>query len=209
MTDHPPDTPKSLRALAEELCALSATPDLRLTQVAAALDVAEDALRRAADRLEAADDSETIATQAYQVIGALVFDRPETPEIVRALDYFSEGKFDEGFLPWRRDWLDETAGTKQIASTVSGPEATPSERSCTCHPDDDPPVPCPRKYALLDCLIAAARRAGAEEMRASIVRWLRARAAPNDGGPIDQAAVKIFMSIAGGVATLPLPGDQP
>jgi len=118
--DRPTDTPESLRALADELCALSATHDLRLTQVAAALDTAEDAIRRVADRLETPSNAD---------------------ELVRAID--------------------------------------------------------------------AARRAGAEEMRASIVRWLRASAAPNDGSPIDQAAVKIFMSIAGGVATLPLPGDQP
>jgi hypothetical protein len=32
----------------------------------------------------------------------------------------------------------------------------PDPRRCTCHPDDDPPQPCPRKYALRDCRIAAA-----------------------------------------------------
>lgn len=25
-------------------------------------------------------------------------------------------------------------------------------RPCTCHPDDNPPVPCAQKYALTDCL---------------------------------------------------------
>ena len=25
-------------------------------------------------------------------------------------------------------------------------------RECTCHPDDKPPVPCAKQYALLDCL---------------------------------------------------------
>lgn len=28
-------------------------------------------------------------------------------------------------------------------------------RPCTCHPDDNPPVPCPRKYALSECRAAA------------------------------------------------------
>lgn len=28
------------------------------------------------------------------------------------------------------------------------------ERSCTCHPDDSPPVPCPKKYALRECVAA-------------------------------------------------------
>jgi hypothetical protein len=30
-------------------------------------------------------------------------------------------------------------------------------RPCTCHPDDNPPVPCPRKYALTECRATAAR----------------------------------------------------
>lgn len=29
-----------------------------------------------------------------------------------------------------------------------------AERSCTCHPDDKPPSPCARKFALRDCRIA-------------------------------------------------------
>lgn len=28
------------------------------------------------------------------------------------------------------------------------------ERACTCHPDDNPPVPCPRKFALTECRAA-------------------------------------------------------
>ncbi len=32
----------------------------------------------------------------------------------------------------------------------------PQERPCTCHPDDNPPVPCPKKYALIECRRAAA-----------------------------------------------------
>jgi hypothetical protein len=31
----------------------------------------------------------------------------------------------------------------------------PQERPCTCHPDDNPPVPCPKKYALTECREAA------------------------------------------------------
>ena len=29
-----------------------------------------------------------------------------------------------------------------------------SDRPCTCHPDDNPPVPCPQKYALSECKTA-------------------------------------------------------
>ena len=28
-------------------------------------------------------------------------------------------------------------------------------RPCTCHPDDNPPRPCPQKYALSECILAA------------------------------------------------------
>ena len=30
-------------------------------------------------------------------------------------------------------------------------------RLCTCHPDDRPPRPCPRKFAMADCRKAAMR----------------------------------------------------
>ncbi len=35
-------------------------------------------------------------------------------------------------------------------------EAKTDTRSCTCHPDDNPPVPCQRQFALTDCRQAAA-----------------------------------------------------
>lgn len=31
------------------------------------------------------------------------------------------------------------------------PLSNTTERPCTCHPDDNPPVPCAKKYALSDC----------------------------------------------------------
>lgn len=34
-------------------------------------------------------------------------------------------------------------------------EAKIDTRSCTCHPDDNPPVPCQRQFALTDCRQAA------------------------------------------------------
>lgn len=30
-----------------------------------------------------------------------------------------------------------------------------SDRPCTCHPDDSPPVPCAKRYALTECKAAA------------------------------------------------------
>lgn len=35
------------------------------------------------------------------------------------------------------------------------------KRTCTCHPDDNPPFPCPRRYAYNECIKAAL----AEEVR--------------------------------------------
>ncbi len=32
--------------------------------------------------------------------------------------------------------------------------AIAAKAPCTCHPDDNPPVPCPHKYALSDCIDA-------------------------------------------------------
>jgi hypothetical protein len=40
----------------------------------------------------------------------------------------------------------------------SEPKHNPDPRACTCHPDDKPPTPCARKYALRDCRIADVAR---------------------------------------------------
>jgi hypothetical protein len=38
-----------------------------------------------------------------------------------------------------------------------------TNRPCTCHPDDNPPVPCPKKYALGECRKAALGREKKDE----------------------------------------------
>ena len=49
--------------------------------------------------------------------------------------------------------LPDTLGLlTQIDNMVSG---LVRERPCTCHPDDNPPKPCPKRYALSDCRAAA------------------------------------------------------
>lgn len=40
-------------------------------------------------------------------------------------------------------------------SENEGQVANFDPRTCTCHPADSPPVPCPRKYALTHCRMAA------------------------------------------------------
>jgi hypothetical protein len=36
-------------------------------------------------------------------------------------------------------------------------QAVEDTRTCSCHPDDNPPAPCPRRHALRECREAALR----------------------------------------------------
>ena len=51
-----------------------------------------------------------------------------------------------------------------LRSALEQPEQ--DTRSCTCHPDDNPPKPCPRKYALSEC-----RKAALEQPEQEPVAW--------------------------------------
>jgi hypothetical protein len=46
------------------------------------------------------------------------------------------------------------------APIAEGEEA--AARACTCHPDDKPPVPCARRYALSECKAATPSSLGKE-----------------------------------------------
>jgi len=59
-----------------------------------------------------------------------------------------ERKMDSGMM------AGEIAG--QLAVTIFDEV---ERRSCTCHPDDCPPSPCPHKFALKECRAAAALEA--------------------------------------------------
>ncbi len=53
-----------------------------------------------------------------------------------------------------------------MATEHSAPEGAKADlatdtRVCTCHPNDSPPMPCPRKFALWECKLADLR----EELR--------------------------------------------
>lgn len=52
--------------------------------------------------------------------------------------------------------------------TLAAPQA---ERPCTCAPEDNPPIPCTRKYAFDDCMQAQAERA--EPKRPQTCLWSR------------------------------------
>ena len=51
------------------------------------------------------------------------------------------------------------------------------EQPCTCHPDDNPPVPCAQKYALSECREAPQREPLSDERIAEIQRAAYERAA--------------------------------
>lgn len=48
------------------------------------------------------------------------------------------------------------AFARAVLSASCAPKQTEDQRGCTCHPDDNPPHPCPRKYAYSECVAAAA-----------------------------------------------------
>lgn len=62
-------------------------------------------------------------------------------------------------VPWpnavRAAW--DAAKTAEDASCVAENGGQETNRPCTCHLDDSPPVPCQHKYALTHCLLAEAR----------------------------------------------------
>ena len=55
------------------------------------------------------------------------------------------------FLPWNRPRL---AVTAHMTQHMNDQAAVADPRTCSCHPDDKPPVPCPKKYALTHCRAA-------------------------------------------------------
>ena len=87
-------------------------------------------------------------------------------------------------------WVSDIVNSKKIRKQIEAVQAlqamtTPSEtpprkamsdkmpRPCACHPDDNPPVPCPQKFAYSECMRAAldAKAKECEEMRKDAERY--------------------------------------
>lgn len=71
---------------------------------------------------------------------------------------------DESSAHWRNvpitagmwfDAFDRDYPELATAIEVAAKKSLPDTRKCTCYPDDNPPVPCPRKFALTECRAAA------------------------------------------------------
>ncbi len=45
---------------------------------------------------------------------------------------------------------------EHIADYMKAWKEADEARACTCHPDDNPPQPCPQKFAYSECVAAAA-----------------------------------------------------
>ena len=87
------------------------------------------AIARAADYLRAQADAQPVAWVD-------VADSYEGPYIFHGKEPLPAGRHDLYTLP-------------APAAPQAGPKREP--RPCTCHPDDNPPVPCAQKYALNEC----------------------------------------------------------
>lgn len=69
--------------------------------------------------------------------------------LVRAIDALDAGQ-EVDLLDLERKCLEAALSAHLDAATAErAGEVLP--RPCTCHPDDKPPRPCPRKYALTEC----------------------------------------------------------
>ena len=53
---------------------------------------------------------------------------------------------------------EQAAELDEIERRMNNDHESSMQRACTCHPDDNPPVPCPQKFALSECRAAAERR---------------------------------------------------
>ena len=60
----------------------------------------------------------------------------------------------DALLAW--DANSESTRTYNAMDALRATLDFPPCRPCTCHPEDNPPVPCQRKYALAECRAAAA-----------------------------------------------------
>lgn len=66
-----------------------------------------------------------------------------------------------------------------------------SDKPCTCHPDDNPPVPCPQKFALSECRAAAP---APHQEAIALLREMKAAPAPAPA-PADDTAKGIMALI--------------
>jgi hypothetical protein len=79
-----------------------------------------------------------------------------------------------------RAWLADAieaffTGKPRPEPKTAAPQEPAEPRACTCHPDDNPPRPCPRKYALSEC--RAQSVADAQDAGRDVKRRLREQAA--------------------------------
>ncbi len=107
-----------------------------------------------------------------EAVAALSADRPVAlvgarEEEKRLLDLWSRIDMTVRlkFMADYPDGFDPIIRRLREAVSASLPVETPDLRSCTCHPDDNPPVPCAKRYAYSECKSAAEASAPAPDYR--------------------------------------------
>lgn len=95
-------------------------------------------------------DELTIETEPPFKKGDRVYVHPAKMEatVIRQIKHYDQG--DEFWGNLELEYDDGVKGTSHCWQV---------ERTCTCHPDDNPPVPCAKQYALSEC-----RRAVLDEL---------------------------------------------
>lgn len=86
------------------------------------------------------------------------------------------------------------------AKTGRDPRQLSAARACTCHPDDDPPVPCAERYALSHCRAASAARALIAPLTRPELEALCIRLAGPEMPDVRIAAEMEMMGLEGGDA---------
>jgi hypothetical protein len=137
----------------------------------------------------------------------------------------TEAMWDAGCAAYEKELLKnrnrvgEATRAKWSAMLAASPSPPPVSAKCTCHPDDNPPRPCPQKFALSECrraesirnAIAAMEPFAAYAGNTTTISSLPARAAEAMNGSIGMPAnvdchnlAQIMLEAA--LASAPQPG---
>lgn len=161
-------TPDDLRSLADALSSGThyvESPELHETMM------------RAADYLRACADAKPVAHYAmldsHRRLVEQAIQSAEHPSGMSTHD--GKARIDASILRRMLAIIDSLPAAPQ-AEPVSDP------RPCTCHPDDSPPVPCARKYALSECRAASGEPTEAQiEARDALLDFISENGTASEG----------------------------
>jgi hypothetical protein len=95
--------------------------------------------------------------------------------VYRGADGKLWARFTDEFYDGRFETI--SVAPPSLAQQGFSPPLSQAERSCTCHPDDNPPQPCPERYAYSECVKAAPPPLAAERVALlPVIDWAAAAA---------------------------------